>query len=110
MLSCHANNTSSWNEFGRRGICARAVANETAFIAQVPVGYLLGLNFSEEMVERLHLFGIDHLADLHRLNLTQKQLEAQFKAEGKRLYQVAHGAFTQPVQRFKEPPIAHQRW
>lgn len=54
------------------------------------------------MVERLHLFGIDHLADLHRLNLTQKQLEAQFKAEGKRLYQVAHGAFTQPVQRFKE--------
>jgi hypothetical protein len=74
------------------------------------VGYLLGLNFSQEMIERLHLFGVDHLADIHRLSLSQKQLEAQFKAEGKRLYQVAHGEFIQPIQRFKEPLIAHQRW
>jgi len=88
----------------------RLVSNETAFIAQVPVGYLLWLGFSKALVERLRLFGVDHLADLHRLSLTKKQLEAQFKSEGKRLYQIAHGQFTEPIQRFREPPVARARW
>lgn len=89
---------------------ARVVTDETAFVAQVPVVYLLGLGFAEEMLERLRLFGIEHLADIHRLGLTSRQLEAQFKAEGKRLYQVAHGALNQPVRRFREPPVARARW
>lgn len=89
---------------------SKAISNETAFIAQIPVGYLLGLGFEEDMIERLKLLGMEHLADIHRLNLTQKQLEAQFRSEGKRLYQVAHGQFTQPVQRFKEPLIAQKHF
>ncbi len=89
---------------------ARLVPSETAFIAQVPVGYLLGLGFSQDLIERLRLFGVDHLADIHRLGLTQNQLEAQFNSEGRRLYQVAHGQFTQPVQRFQEPQVARARW
>ncbi|MDX2004424.1 MAG: hypothetical protein SFU83_04025 [Meiothermus sp.] len=89
---------------------ARAVPNEAHFIAQVPVRLLLGLGFAEELVERLHWLGVDHLADLHRLGLTQRQLEAQFRSEGRRLYQVAHGGLTEPVQRFREPPVARERW
>jgi nucleotidyltransferase/DNA polymerase involved in DNA repair len=89
---------------------ARAVRSETEFLAQVPTRYLLGMGLDPKIVERLQLFGIDHLADIHRLNLTQKQLEAQFKAEGKRLYQIAHGLLTAPVQRFKEPLLINERW
>lgn len=88
----------------------KAVTNEKAFIAQVPVTYLLGLGFAPETIDRLRLFGIEHLADIHRLNLTQKQLEAQFKSEGKRLFQIAHLQLTQPVERFKEPLVAHKCW
>lgn len=85
---------------------ARIVKDERAFIAQIPVRYLLGLGFAEEMVVRLKLFGVEHLADVHRLKLSRKQLEAQFKGEGVRLYQIAHGELTQPVQRYHEPLVA----
>lgn len=89
---------------------ARSVRNETEFLTQAPTRYLLGMGFNPETVERLHLFGIDHLADIHRLSLSQKQLEAQFKAEGKRLYQIAHGLLITPIQRFKEPLLISERW
>jgi nucleotidyltransferase/DNA polymerase involved in DNA repair len=89
---------------------SRWVNGEAAFLARVPIRYLLGLGFAEEMVERLSLYGIEHLADIHRLSLTRKQLQAQFKQEGIRLYQIAHAELSTPVSRYQEPLEATRYW
>jgi nucleotidyltransferase/DNA polymerase involved in DNA repair len=83
----------------------RFVKHEMSFIAQVPVRYLRGLEFSSDLIKKLLLFGIEFLSDLHRLRLTEKQLRAQFGKEGTRLFNLAHGNATEAVKPYAEPRI-----
>ncbi len=82
---------------------ARVVRAELEFIAQVGLVYLRGMGFSPELTDRLELFGIHHLGDIHRYRLSKAQLKAQFGAEGERLYAIAHGLLDAPVPRYREP-------
>lgn len=81
------------------------VENELHLVAQTPLEALQNLDFAPTLLERLRLFGLVYLGDLHRHNLSQRQLEAQFGREGRRLYQIVHGQQTQPVQVYREAEV-----
>jgi hypothetical protein len=85
------------------------VDNELYLVAQTPLATLQPLGFAPALLERLRLFGLVYLGDLHRHHLSQRQLEAQFGSEGLRLYQIAHGQQTQPVQMYQEAEVLEEQ-
>jgi len=68
------------------------------FLRQAPVDLLTAVGFSDDMVQRLHLFGLRAIG--HILSLSRRQLVAQFGPEGGRLH-----AFLHPPQ--PDPPVCH---
>lgn len=85
------------------------VTDELEFIARVPLEHLGILGFTQTLLHRLQLFGLVYLGDLHRHQLSQRQLEAQFGPEGLRLYQIAHGQQTQPIQIYQEAEVLQEQ-
>lgn len=59
-----------------------------AFLRRFDVAHLTELDFAEEMLEQLRLFGYTTLGDI--LHLTERQLGAQFGPDGKRLFEMVH--------------------
>lgn len=69
----------------------------TAFLRQAPVDLLETLRFDVDLVESLRLFGMRAIH--HAIHVTRRQWQAQFGAEGVRLFELLH-----PVA--CEPPVA----
>lgn len=84
------------SEVGRRTTIPSGMT--VPFLRQAAIDLLLKVGFTEDMVERLHLFGLRAIG--HILPLTRRQLVAQFGPEGGRLH-----AFLHPSQ--PERPVSH---
>lgn len=68
----------------------------TPFLRQAHVSLLQCVDFSEDLIQRLLLFGLKAIQQL--VELTQRHLSSQFGKEGMQLFQFLH-----PPQ--KEPPV-----
>ena len=80
------------------------VQHEGSFFGRTSVAVLAGLDFAEEMVERLELFGLRTLQDAREL--TCRHLEAQFGEEGGRLYELLHPSPDErPLSLFQPPAV-----
>lgn len=85
-------------------------ARRDAFLARYGVEALTSLDhrpgagrgFSEDLVERLRLFGYPTLGAVR--SLTRRQLDAQFGEEGVRLHDLLHPGEEPPVPLYQAPP------
>ncbi len=59
-----------------------------AFLRRFDVNHLAELDFSDDMLEQLRLFGYTTLGDI--LSLTERQLGSQFGPDGRRLFEMVH--------------------
>jgi len=78
-----------------------------AFLRRFDVDYLAELNFPEDMLEQLRLFGFASLGDV--LPLTERQLGAQFGPDGQRLHDILHPAANDRVPLYT-PPSFIEEW
>lgn len=78
---------SPLNSPSGRILCIRPEAERT-FLARTSIEVLPDLGYSEDVAERLHLFGYSTLADTQ--SLTRRHLDAQFGDVGTRLYRFLH--------------------
>lgn len=78
---------AAWKAAPGRLICIDP-EYEDAFLSRTPVEALADVGFSEELVERLSLFGYPNVGDVS--GLSERHLEAQFATEGERLYGFLH--------------------
>ncbi|CAN5582990.1 hypothetical protein BH23BAC4_BH23BAC4_10840 [soil metagenome] len=77
--------------------------NRGAFLQRFPIRMLEPLGFSADLLERLYLLGYRDLATAS--TLTRRQLDAQFAADGVRLYDLLHPVPVPPVGLFQPPPV-----
>lgn len=74
---------AAWKASKGRYICIQDPYQDQ-FLSRVPVRALASIGFSDELVDRLVLFGYDTVQAVH--GLTKRHLDAQFGEEGQRLY------------------------
>jgi len=79
----------------------------TAFLRRFDVDYLAELNFPDDMLEQLRLFGFASLGDVQRL--TERQLGAQFGPDGQRLHDMLHPDADDRVPLYA-PPSFIEEW
>lgn len=77
------------------------------FLRRFDTSRLAELGFSEDVLEQLRLFGYHTLCDVCRLN--DRQLEAQFDQEGKRLHKMLHPKKAERIPLYVSPPVI-ERW
>lgn len=82
----------------------RRVDEESAdeFLRTIPVGYLDGLGYNDELLERLCLFGLRTIANVRML--TRRHLVAQFGAIGASLFDLLHPKGAEAVVPLFQPP------
>lgn len=73
-----------------------------SFLRRFPVDPLEELDFEEDLIERLKLFGYDTLGAIS--NLSSHHLEAQFGNEGTRLFSILHPDDEPLMDMFELPP------
>lgn len=71
-------------------LCAVPPGKEPAFLAPMPVELM---PFPDEVIERLHMLGLEQLRDVARLSVPE--LQSQFGFPGERLWQLANGIDTE---------------
>ncbi len=81
---------------------ATEIGHAQSFFDHTPVTVLADLDFAEETVHRLYLFGLRSLGDVH--GLTRRHLTAQFGEEGGRLYEMLHPSPDEPPLALFHPP------
>lgn len=91
---------AAWKAAPGRLICIDP-EYEDVFLSQIPVDALADLGFSEELAERLRLFGYPNVGDPS--GLSKRHLDAQFAAEGERLYGFLHPE-SRRVSFYSPPP------
>ncbi len=74
-----------------------------SFLARVSVETLADFGFSDDMVERLRLFGYPDLLGVS--GLLRRRLSAQFGPEGTRLFDLLHPGDELPVGLYAPPPV-----
>ena len=78
------------------------------FLSRFDVDGLSELDFPEDMLEQLRLFGFKTLADVRRL--TERHLGAQFGPEGRRLYEMLHPAEETRIPLYAPPPFIEESY
>ena len=79
-----------------------AIRNMRAFLDRFETARLAELDFSEEILEQLPLFGFDTLGAA--FGLEYRHLKAQFGKEGERFYHLLHPGKEEAVSLYKPPP------
>lgn len=79
-----------------------------AFLDRFEVGRLDALQFSEGLLEQLPLFGFDTLGAAEEL--AYRHLQAQFGAEGERLYRLLHPEDDEPLSPYTPPPAVRRAY
>ena len=92
-----------------RGHGARLVKDDAVFCSRVPVHYLRGAGISNEVVDRLILFGLKTLGDV-LVRVSERQLETQFGLDGKRIWALATGIDTTAVPTFTPASSLSEHW
>lgn len=91
---------AAWKATPGRIICIED-RYEASFLSRTPTDALSEVGFSEEIVERLSLFGYENVESLKAL--TKRHLSAQFGEEGGRLYEFLHPDVSR-VSFYSPPP------
>lgn len=85
------------------GGCVQAhTAPRHESLKHIPVTALLNLDFAEDMVEKLTLFGLKHMDAVERL--TERHLTAQFGGDGRRLSTILHEQVMEGPPLYLPPP------
>ena len=79
-----------------------------AFLERFPVALLEELDFSEETIEQLDLFGFQTLGGAARLS--ERHLRGQFGEEGTRLYTLLHDREEASVSLYRQPPAIEENY
>lgn len=90
---------AAWKATSGRIICIEK-RYEESFLSRTPTDALSDVGFSEEIAERLSIFGYENVESLKEL--TKRHLTAQFGEEGSRLYDFLHP--DAPRVSFYSPP------
>lgn len=73
------------------------------FLKRFPLKLLADIDFDNDLIERLDLFGFTSPADM--LHLTQRHFEAQFGEDGIRLHAILHPSTEPAIPLFRPPPV-----
>lgn len=92
---------AAWKAAPGRIICIERQHVES-FLSRIPTEALSEVGFSEEIAERLSLFGYEDIANIKEL--TKRHLTAQFGEEGSRLFDFLHPD-GERVSFYSPPPI-----
>lgn len=77
-----------------------------AFLRRFDVEHLAVLDFPDDMLEQLRLFGFATLGDVQRL--TQRQLGAQFGPDGQRLHEMLHPDTKDRIPLYAPPSVIEE--